>query len=174
MSTQSEADGFKLFRSPSRQISNVLNLYLIDCSYSMLQSGALSIGKGILLAMIDQAYRNRQRVAIIEFGGHAARITVKPQRGNWKNAQWIDPIAGGGGTPLANAVNQANELIKQHLDDDIHFFLMTDGLVPHIPSPPKKAAHIIVIDLETGPVHSRMKQAVEISKQWNATHLAIF
>ena len=68
---------------------------------------------GVLLRLLERAYRARAEVALVCFGGGSAEVRLQPARARpWSDA-WIRPIAGGGGTPLALGTERAGRLLAQ-------------------------------------------------------------
>lgn len=152
----------------TKQPAAALVLLLVDCSASMVQSGALALAKAMSLALMERAYRARNQVALIEFAGAQAHLRVKPQRASWHNNAWVDPMRGGGGTPLDAAVAMAKEVLREPGVADKQVWLFTDGRVRHWPLAPAPASAIYVVDLEAGGPHQRLHRAQALAEFWRA------
>ena len=101
----------------------------IDCSSSMLQSGALGVAKGVAQALALAADRARAQVALISFSGDRARTELGPGKSTLERA--ISGLGGGGGTPLRRALLAALALGQRPAYRDAavekRLFLLSDG-----------------------------------------------
>lgn len=86
-----------------------LIIFLVDSSGSM---GARRLGqaKGAVLQWLQQAYRRRDRVALITAGGTTARLLLPPARAVEQARKALVTLPAGGGTPLAGAMLLAHRL----------------------------------------------------------------
>lgn len=104
-------------------------LVAIDCSSSMLQSGALGVAKGVAQALALAAGRARAQVALISFSGEQARTELGAGPSTLERA--ISGLGGGGGTPLRRALLAALALGQRPAYRDAavdkRLFLLSDG-----------------------------------------------
>ena len=129
-----------------------LHCFVLDASASMLAS--LATAKGWLLDSFDRLARERAEVALIRFGGDRAEVLFGPAVPRWWNERWIEPIGGGGGTPLPAGVAAASRLFAQARRRDASqrrvLWLLTDGRTSDVPSKPSSVERVVVVDCERG------------------------
>ena len=89
-----------------------LHVFALDCSASMLESGAFAHAKGLLLQWLRWAYLQRAPVALLCFGAGQVQWRLAPSRAPRWNANLVEPLPGGGGTPLAQALHTAWALLR--------------------------------------------------------------
>ncbi|VVE18107.1 magnesium chelatase [Pandoraea anhela] len=130
-----------------------LHVFVLDGSASML--GSLAQAKGWLLDSFDRLARARSDVALIRFGGERAEVLFGPAIPRWWNERWIEPIGGGGGTPLAAGIAAASRLLARaerargrHASQVKVLWLLTDGRTAETPSRPPALDRAVVIDCE--------------------------
>ncbi|PAT33855.1 magnesium chelatase [Vandammella animalimorsus] len=147
-----------------------LHCIVLDCSASMLRSGALAQAKGLLLALMQQAYQQRQHIALLCFGGQGVQLRLPPQRPPAWSQDWIAPIPGGGGTPLALAVAQADQLLHRHAGRNgpagHSLWLLSDGRSQSLPQRPAHAQQLVLIDCERARI--RLGRMRTLAEQWQA------
>ena len=146
----------------------VLHCFLLDCSASMRSAGSLARAKGLLLGMLAEAYRRRERVALLCFGGDRVELRLPPRRAAGWNERWIDPICGGGGTPLARGVAAADRLLQRDRAPRRLLWLLTDGRSREAPRRPAAADTVGIVDFET----ARMPfgRAARLATAWGACY----
>ncbi|MGO4281018.1 vWA domain-containing protein [Cupriavidus sp. RAF20_2] len=132
--------------------AGVLHCVALDCSGSMTQGEQLALAKGVLVRLLERAYQSRADVALVCFAGQQAEVRLAPSRARYWNADWIRPIAGGGGTPLALGVARAGQLLEaqaRHRPMQRRWlWLLTDGRSGELPPRPAWADHVVVVDVE--------------------------
>ena len=131
----------------------------------MAAGGALARAKGVLLALMEQAYRQRERVALLCFAGTQVELRLPPRKAAAWNDDWVAPIGAGGGTPLSPAIAQAAQLLAKHGGEG-WLWLLTDGRSRDRPERPAQAAGLHVIDFEQGRV--RLGRAQALAQAWGA------
>jgi magnesium chelatase subunit ChlD-like protein len=146
-----------------------LHCFVLDTSGSMLRDGRLARAKGVLMALMQAAVRRHERVALLCFGGAQVELRVPPSRpGAWRDA-WVLPIAGGGGTPVSMALQQASQLMARHATqrpgDTRWLWLLTDGRSRERPACPSRAQHVRLIDFDEGP--GALNRAGEWAAAWS-------
>ncbi|HSB96261.1 MAG TPA: VWA domain-containing protein, partial [Spongiibacteraceae bacterium] len=163
------------FRSQDAR-AGVLHCFLIDCSGSMLAGQRLARAKGLLMQLLQQAYRQRAQIALISFAGERALIRVYPTAARPANSRalqsWLQPIAGGGGTPFAHGVATANTLLTQTKRRDPAqqrvLWLLTDGRSRELPDAPGQTDRRIVIDCEQQ--RAALGRCRLLAQQWQAEY----
>ena len=116
-----------------------LTLVLLDTSASTLAYQALGRAKSAVLAVAEQTRARRETFALVTFGNQQTRLAIRPQRvcGNLK--QHLSRLPGGGGTPLADALATANQILRRERRavDGCSVYLFSDGRVAlsHLPVP---------------------------------------
>ncbi|RZI68897.1 MAG: VWA domain-containing protein [Variovorax sp.] len=150
-------------RAPSAP-GGALHCFVLDCSGSMRTDDRLAQAKGVLLSLMDEAYRRRDAVALLCFGGDTVELRVPPQRAAAWNDAWVAPIGGGGGTPLAAAVQRADALLARQTGCVRWLWLLSDGRSTEAPPRPVSAERLIVLDFETG--RGALGRAAQLAERW--------
>ncbi|MDR6214568.1 VWA domain-containing protein [Paracidovorax wautersii] len=163
-----------LRRRPAPARDGRLHCFVLDCSASMAASGALARAKGVLLALMDEAYRQRDHVALVCFAGTQVEVRLPPRKAGAWNDGWIAPIAGGGGTPLAGGVEAAGRLLERAGSGPAQawegwLWLLTDGRTREQPPRPGSAQEACIIDFDTGRI--ALHRARGLAERWQARYL---
>ena len=151
-----------------------LHCVVLDCSASMLTSGALARAKGVLIDLLQEAYQRRDHIALVCFGGSGVEVRMPPAKAGAWNDDWIAPIGGGGGTPLQLGLQRAAEVLSAHCGADAQMqgwlWLLTDARTRELPSKPVHADEIRVMDFDLGrvPLH----RARVLANAWGADYLS--
>ncbi len=150
-----------------------LHLIVLDTSASMRSGGRLALAKGHALRLIEQAVRAGDDVALLRFGGAQVELLLPPGRARAACATRVGPIAGGGGTPLATALAQADQLLREAArgqagESEAWLWLLTDGRTLEKPAPPRAADHVVLIDFD--PPGRPLGRCDEWARQWGARH----
>ncbi|RZT36458.1 vWA domain-containing protein [Cupriavidus agavae] len=134
----------------------VLHCVVLDCSGSMAHGEPLALAKGVLLRLLERAYQTRAEVALVCFAAGHAEVRLAPSRARRWNDDWVRPITGGGGTPLALGLARADQLLarqaRQRPGQQRWLWLLTDGRSTESPPRPAWADHVVVVDVERNPV----------------------
>ncbi|WP_426392502.1 vWA domain-containing protein [Variovorax sp. R-27] len=156
---------------PQEARSGALHCFLLDCSASMRNDGNLARAKGLLLALMQEAYQRRDHVALLCFAGEVVELRLPPRRASAWNDDWIAPIAAGGGTPLALGVQRAGQLLAKSETRQRWMWLLTDGRSSESPLRPETADVACVVDFEAArmPLH----RAKQLAAQWDARYLTV-
>lgn len=88
-------------------------LLLIDASGSTLRGGGLQQAKGLVGGLARSAYRQRWRLALLSFAGQRVDTVFAAARAPFDGARLLAQIQGGGGTPLALGLQQAEQLLQR-------------------------------------------------------------
>jgi magnesium chelatase subunit D len=88
-----------------------LVVFCVDASGSMGARRRMAAVKGAVLGLLLDAYRRRDRVALVTFRGAGAQVALAPTGSVERAAAVLDALATGGATPLAAGLHRAAELV---------------------------------------------------------------
>jgi magnesium chelatase subunit D len=111
-----------------RQRRETTTLFVVDASGSAALH-RLAEAKGAVELLLADCYVRRDRVAVIAFRGRAAELLLPPTRSLVRAKRALAGLPGGGGTPLAAAIDAAAELarsVRRHGQTPL-LVLLTDG-----------------------------------------------
>ncbi|PJX13959.1 magnesium chelatase [Halomonas sp. 141] len=107
------------------------HLVLLDTSGSTLGQRLLGQAKGLVEALVTQAYATREQVAVLGFGNGGVMPILSRRRAPKNVRGTLDNAKGGGGTPLREAIIEAKRLIRQWQRREpglrVRTYLITDG-----------------------------------------------
>ncbi|KAB2953067.1 magnesium chelatase ATPase subunit D [Heliorestis acidaminivorans] len=109
--------------------SGALIVFVVDASGSMAFNRIRS-AKGAVATLLNEAYVNRDKVAMVIFRGQEADVIVPPTRSVELAKKRFDQVPVGGASPLASAIAQALELGVKAIGGDVGqviITLLTDG-----------------------------------------------
>ena len=90
-----------------------LILFVVDASGSMAAQQRMEAVKGAVLALLTDAYQQRDEVAVIAFRGAAATLLLPPTRSVDLAEQGLRELPTGGRTPLPHALQLALATLEQ-------------------------------------------------------------
>jgi magnesium chelatase subunit D len=106
-------------------------LFVVDASGSMAAARRMAAAKGAVLSLLQDAYVQRNRVALIAFRDKGAEVLLQPTENVDAAHEQLKDLPTGGRTPLAHGLAQALELCRQDRQRDAgrHFMtvLISDG-----------------------------------------------
>lgn len=150
--------------------SQALHCVLLDMSASMLRGEKLALAKGCLLALTESFYCRREHLAVIGFCGDQAQLLQAPGKAAAFNAGWIQPLRGGGATPVESALALAQQLLRRARAASsgqlLSLWLLTDGRFPALPARPLLADSCHIVDFETEAIALRRCQ--RLAQDWQA------
>jgi magnesium chelatase subunit D len=88
-----------------------LVVFCVDASGSMGARRRMAAVKGAVLGLLLDAYRRRDRVALVTFRGAEAQVVLAPTGSVERAAAVLGALATGGATPLAAGLRRAAELV---------------------------------------------------------------
>ena len=95
-----------------------LVVFLVDASGSMAAAARMRAAKGVVCALLEDAYRRRDAVALIAFRGDDAEVLVPPTRSAVLAYRRLRTLATGGRTPLARGLERARRLLATSIRRD--------------------------------------------------------
>lgn len=90
-----------------------LVLFVVDTSGSMAARERMRQVKTAILSLLLDAYRRRDRVAVVTFRGTGAEVALPATRSVDVAARRLDDLPAGGRTPLAEGLLEAAELVRR-------------------------------------------------------------
>jgi magnesium chelatase subunit D len=90
-----------------------LVLFVVDTSGSMAARERMHQVKTAILSLLLDAYRRRDRVAVVTFRDRGAEVALPPTRSVDIAARRLDDLPAGGRTPLAEGLVEAAEVIRR-------------------------------------------------------------
>ena len=157
---------------PARSVR--LHCIVLDTSASMRSHGRLALAKGHAAQLIAQAARQGDDVALLQLGGNGVQLLLPPGRARASGSVRLRSVGGGGGTPLAQALEQA-ELLLQRAERrngpvQSWLWLLTDGRTLEQPMAPPSAQHRVILDFDDP--HQPLGRCAAWASLWNAEHFA--
>ena len=119
-------DDFRITRF--RQRTRTTTIFVVDASGSSALN-RLAEAKGAVELLLADCYVRRDRVALLAFRGRQAEIVLPPTRSLARAKRSLAGLPGGGGTPLAAAIDAAAALAEaiRRKDETPILVLLTDG-----------------------------------------------
>jgi magnesium chelatase subunit D len=108
--------------------SESTTIFVVDASGSAALN-RLGEAKGAVELLLAKAYVSRTRVALIAFAGRDAPVLLAPTRSLTRAKRQLSDLVGGGGTPLASAIDAALALALSERGKDRapRLVFLTDG-----------------------------------------------
>jgi magnesium chelatase subunit D len=151
-----------------RDPAGCLLFFVVDASGSMAAWQRMRLTKAAILSLLVQAYRERDRIALLAFHGTSTELVLPPGRGLSRARRVLERLPVGGATPLAEGLAAADRVIhaeqRRRPQQPIWTVLLTDGRANQaVGTDPWHAAlagartladtgsSLLVVDTETGP-----------------------
>ena len=162
-----------LRRRPASAVPPCLHLIALDTSGSMRQGGRLAWAKGYAARLIEPAARAGDEVALLSFGGPGVELLLPPGPARTAGTARVRPLGGGGGTPLAAGLAQADRLLRsarrqRGAGARSCLWLLTDGRTLEQPAAPAAVTQVVLVDFDD-PLRPLGRCAVWAAR-WNAEH----
>lgn len=122
-----------LHRKVRQRLRNSLLLFVVDASESMGEGThqRMAAAKGAVLALLTNAYQQRDKIGVIAFRDHEADVLLRPTTSVTLAREKLTRLPTGGATPLADGLKCAWELIRTERikDPEIQpmLILLSDG-----------------------------------------------
>ncbi|WP_256290060.1 VWA domain-containing protein [Halobellus inordinatus] len=111
--------------------ARALVVFVVDASGSVMSGRQMMETKRGLLSLVEDAYRARDRVAVVVFRGEDAFTLVEPTRNHRMARDAVSKLTVGGNTPLAHGLVEAYRLVQRERrrDQDLYplVVLLSDG-----------------------------------------------
>ena len=122
-------DDFRIQRLARK--AGTLVVFVVDASGSMALN-RMGAAKGAAMLLLKEAYKSRDKIALIEFHGTKARVLVPPTKSMSMTKNRLESMPCGGGSPLAHALETAirtglNEIKIKRDVGRVIVVLLTDG-----------------------------------------------
>jgi magnesium chelatase subunit D len=98
--------------SRRKQRTEATAIFAVDASGSTAFQ-RLSEAKGAVETLLSECYVRRDRVAVIAFRSKSAEVLLPPSRSLERARRALAALAGGGGTPMASALDQVSMIADQ-------------------------------------------------------------
>ena len=162
-----------LRRRPASAVQPCLHLIALDTSGSMRQGGRLAWAKGYAARLIEQAARAGDEVALLSFGGQGVQLLLPPGPARTAGTARVRPLGGGGGTPLAAGLAEAERMLRttrrrRGAGAPSSLWLLTGGRTLEQPAAPAAATHVVVVDFDD-PVRP-LGRCAAWAARWQAEH----
>ena len=111
-----------------RQMGQTTTLFVVDASGSSALN-RLAEAKGSVELLLADCYVRRDQVAVLAFRGKSAELLLPPTRSLARAKRSLAGLPGGGGTPLATAIDAAAalaDLVRRRGETPV-IVLLTDG-----------------------------------------------
>ncbi|WP_279638248.1 VWA domain-containing protein [Nocardioides seonyuensis] len=144
-----------------------LLLFCVDASGSMAARKRMTQVKAAILSLLTDAYRRRDKVALVSFRGTDAELTLPPTGSIEVAVALLDDLPAGGRTPLAAGLLTAADVVRRERLRDARLrpllVVVTDGRATAgtdaVARSRQAAAHLaalgvpgVVVDCEEGPL----------------------
>jgi magnesium chelatase subunit D len=119
-------DDFRVMRVEQR--SRTTTIFLVDASGSSALN-RLAEAKGAVELLLAECYKRRDQVAVLAFRGRNAQLLLPPTRSLTRAKRSLSGLPGGGGTPLAAAIDAGYLLAEtvRRAGDTPALVFLTDG-----------------------------------------------
>ena len=111
-----------------KQRAQTLTIFAVDASSSSALN-RLAEAKGAVELLLADCYVRRDQVSVIAFRGRSAEVLLPPTRSLVRAKRSLAGLPGGGGTPLAAALDAATALVQlsRRRGETPTLVLLTDG-----------------------------------------------
>lgn len=168
----------------AREAQPRLIIIAVDASGSMAGRRRLEAARSAVLALLGDAYRRRDRVAMVVFKGETAETVLRPTASIEIARSRLADLPSGGRTPLAAGIEEVTRLVRSSAargGQSPIAVIITDGRATAGGPDPVQASEAaaarlaatgtpcMVIDAETGPV--RLGLAKTLASALSADHV---
>ncbi len=96
-----------------RSTEKIFVLFLVDASDSMGARRRLAVVKASVLALLQRAYQQRHKVAVVAFGGRKARLLLRPTASVSLARRALFQLRPEGATPMSDAIVRALQILHE-------------------------------------------------------------
>ena len=118
--------------------TDTLILFVVDASGSMSARHRMEAVKGAVMALLQDAYQQRDRVGVISFRGPKAEVLLEATNSVELAEKKLKRLPTGGRTPLAHALALSHETLRRVLSKDpeqaLLLIVLSDGKA-NVPMP---------------------------------------
>ncbi len=114
-----------LRKSVRRSKADTLIVFVVDASASMRP--AMAEAKGTVMALLQDAYEQRDEVAFVAVAGEEAEVVLPPTDGVTLAARHLKELPTGDRTPLPSGLEEATRLVTRGDADASLVVVVTDG-----------------------------------------------
>ncbi|MEL6407082.1 MAG: magnesium chelatase subunit D family protein [Chloroflexota bacterium] len=111
--------------------SDTIILFVVDASGSMAARQRMEAVKGAVLALLTDAYQQRDHVGVIAFRGTHAELILSPTHSVERAEKQLARLPTGGRTPLAHALQLTHETVyriqREQPEQPILVVMLSDG-----------------------------------------------
>jgi magnesium chelatase subunit D len=111
--------------------AQALVVFVVDASGSVMSGRQMMETKRGLLSLVEDAYRARDRIAVVAFRGEDAFTLVEPTRNHRRARDAVSRLTVGGNTPLAHGLVEAYRLVERERRRDRDLYplvvVLSDG-----------------------------------------------
>ncbi|MBM6551710.1 AAA family ATPase [Marinomonas ostreistagni] len=162
----------QLMRRKGREGKPVLHCILLDTSGSTLAEQIFAKAKGVILEIAERAYLEREQISILGFGGEQVDWLLPQVRAPQNIRAQLDEFSAGGGTPIHQALVDAQQYLaqaaRQQPELELNSYILTDGRVTGDFTTAAWPGALTVIDTELSPV--KRGRAQELAQAFNADY----
>ncbi|MEM1404992.1 MAG: magnesium chelatase subunit D [Pseudomonadota bacterium] len=153
-----QSDDFRIVRY--RQRSQSVTIFVVDASGSSALY-RLAEAKGAVELLLSESYVRRDEVALIAFRGSEAELLLPPTRSLVRAKRALSALPGGGGTPLASALQLTGEMVEQleRRGSTPSYVVFTDGRA-NVSRDGSKGREVAIEDAQQAARHLRLQSSV--------------
>ena len=165
----------QLVRRKARAGKPVLHCILLDTSGSTLAEQTFAKAKGVILDIAERAYLQREQISILGFGGDQVDWLLPQVRAPQNIREQLDKLGAGGGTPIHQALDDAERYLaqaaRQQPELELNSDILTDGRVTGEFATKVWPGSLTVLDTELAPV--KRGRAQELAQALSADYLSL-
>ncbi len=98
----------------AKKINSVI-VFVVDCSGSMAAKQGMEMAKGAVMALLEDSYQKRDKVAFIAVAGDKANILLHPTSSVELAARYLRKLPTEGKTPLSDGMYKGLQVLKAQL-----------------------------------------------------------
>lgn len=182
-------------RKVKKSTTDTIILFVVDASGSMSARKRMEAVKGSVLALLSDAYQQRDKVGVIAFRGLKAEILLEPTKSVELAEKQLQRLPTGGRTPLAHSFSLSYDTIQRlrrhESDQAILLIVLSDGkgnvMLPGSPQGSDAwqqteqmasklatlATPTLMVDTEMGNKYVRVGKGKELAHMLGASYLQL-